>query len=697
MLRQIEKLGLKTSLRLVFALFLALTFLVTAFTLERVVRRAAEASVERHARGEMGIIATLAAAAVARQEAPDAGQALANLVWQVEATGGDQDVAFVVVETADGSVLAKSASRDWLDRVNQVFPPSGGRRHDAFQERDGLYLLSVPVPPAADPSGAPVAWVLSGLSADPVNEVVAGVRLSILVILVVAAAVLLGVLHLGIRNLVLRPLTAMSGLAEKVSESDLTGRAEVRSGDELGRVAESLNRIIGNLGETVQRIRGVSEAVAQVIERATRTGATVAEGAGTVSARVAETGRSMSQMLQSLKGIAENVEVLAKGAEESSSSIVEMAATNDEVAENIGQLAGSVGETTAAIEEMTYSIKEVAKNVEQLSATAEQTSSSMSRMHLSIGQVESNANETARLSEQATRDAELGAESIGRTLAGIDKIKASSKEAATVIEQLGRRIGTVGNILGVIDDVAEQTNLLALNAAILAAQSGEHGKGFAVVADEIKDLAERTGASTKEIAELIRSVQDESQNAVHAMERGVKNVEEGVRLGQEAETALKKIQASSQRSTQMVKAIAAATVEQARGSKDVTGAISRIAETVQQIATATSEQARGSEQIMKSAEKMKVITKYVERSSQEQATGSKQITRSIESIGEMANQLNRAQRDQTREAEAALGTVRDIKEVAEAQTGAVRELEAAIQDLARQADVLRTEVRRFRT
>ncbi len=156
-------------------------------------------------------------------------------------------------------------------------------------------------------------------------------------------------------------------------------------------------------------------------------------------------------------------------------------------------------------------------------------------MDASIGQVETNANETARLSEQVSEDAQSGVESLQKTLSGIDRIKETSRTAAGVIESLGKRISDIGNILNVIDDVAEQTNLLALNAAIIAAQAGEHGKGFAVVAEEIKDLAERTGASTKEIAELIRSIQEESRNAVAVMNQGVKNVEEGVQLGREAE------------------------------------------------------------------------------------------------------------------------------------------------------------------
>ena len=604
----------------------------------------------------------------------------------------ERDVRAIIVLGPEGRPIAQSLGTD-VKESQQIVDAFNRKNHPVRMQLPNGHLV------VADPlsfPGSSMGYVLVDVDQQSVDEVLRGLRRTVLVALLIGCAVFVALVWAISRVFILRPLTGMMSMASKLSEADLTGRVEHASSDELGSMAEALNQIGAGLRDTLSRIRGVSEAVAQVIEQISLTGTTVSSGASTILSRVEETSSSMVQVLASLRGIAQNVEVLYQSAEESRSSIAEVAATNEEVAENVQAMAASVEETTAAIEEMTFSIKAVAKNIQELYASTEETSTSMSQMDVSISQVEMNANEAARLSEQVSLDAESGVESLRKTLAGIDKIKDSSRTTSSVIESLGRRISEIGNILGVIDDVADQTNLLALNAAIIAAQAGEHGKGFAVVAEEIKDLAERTGASTKEIAEVIRSIQDESRNAASVMNQGVRNVEEAVQLGREAQDALKKIHGSADKTTTMTQAIARATVEQARGSKQVTGAIQRISETVQQISRASNEQAKGTEQIMKSAERMKVITNHVQRSSQEQAQASKQITKAIQSISEMVTHLNQAQKDQTLGSEQVLKAVEAIKLVSEQQTRSVRQLEEAIVSLRRQAEVLRAEVSRYR-
>ena len=692
MLRTLDRLGLKRSLYLAFGVALLVSAGGAVVAIGAVVRSSLLEGLVQH--GE-SVVHSLAAELPAAVEAGN----LARVQDEIEHDVRGAPIAWVVVLRADGTVAASVMKAPGAPPLEGIVEAHREARFAHMARLPGILAFSQPLALAASrpgEPGKPTGHVLVGLSTAAVEGSVARAQWTAALVLFGAAFLLAGMGWLLTPRLLFQPIAEMQRVAHRMADRDLTARAVPRTQDELGRLAGSLNQIGENLAATVGQLEGVMSGVNEVIGRIKKTGSVVAEGVGTVTARVLDTSASMERMIEGFKGIANSVETLAQSADESSSSILEMAATNDEVVENIQALAASVEETTAAIEQMTTSIKDVAQNIDDLSATAEETSSSMNEMDVSISQVESNANETAKLSEQAQRDAEVGAEALSRTIAGIHKIKGSSEEAASVIEVLGQKIAVIGNILNVIDDVAEQTNLLALNAAILAAQSGEHGKGFAVVADEIKDLAERTGASTKEISDLVRSVQEESKNAIHAMNRGVRAVEEGVRLGQDAEGALKKIQESSQKSTQMVKAIARATIEQARGSKQVTMAINRIATTVGQIAAATSEQARGSEQIMKSAEKMKIITKHVERSSQEQARGSKQITRSIESISEMVNHLNRSQKDQSQSSEKVMHAVVQIQQVAEAQTYSVRELEAAIVDLASQAQVLAGEVKRFK-
>jgi methyl-accepting chemotaxis protein len=435
---------------------------------------------------------------------------------------------------------------------------------------------------------------------------------------------------------------ALGDMLAKIGDRDFEGA--MRTGRDYGLTLGRGDQVLGRLQSEADDARRALTAQRTTLEAIGMSLTSMNEILLTQSHTVREVARTLEEDMDTHRNISASVEGLSHSAEESSSSILEMVAINNEVRENIHNLALSVQETTTAIEEMTFSSKEVAKNIEELSTAAEETAASMNQMDVSIGQVETNANETSKLSETVSRDAETGVAAIKQTIQGIDKIKDSSRIAAEVIGNLGQRISEIGNILNVIDDVAEQTNLLALNAAIIAAQAGEHGRGFAVVADEIKALAERTGASTKEIAELVKTIQDQSRRATNVMSQGVDNVEEGVRLGHNAEDALRKIVDSAKRSTLMIQAIAQATVEQAKGSKQVTNAISRIAETVQQIAYATAEQAKGSEHIMQSAERMRGITQQVERSADEQNRGGRQITQSIENIREVADQISHAQK-----------------------------------------------------
>jgi methyl-accepting chemotaxis protein len=337
----------------------------------------------------------------------------------------------------------------------------------------------------------------------------------------------------------------------------------------------------------------------------------------------------------------------------------------------------------------------IVDNTHALASASEELTSVSQQMSAAAEQTTAQANLVSAAAEQVSGNTRMVSGSIDNLVASIHEIAKNAQDAAGVarravdmagvtsgtMDALGRSSIEIGAVVKAITSIAEQTNLLALNAAIIAAQAGEHGKGFAVVADEIKDLAERAGSSTREIADLIKTIQAESKNAIAAVERGTLTVDRGVVVSADAERALKKILESSQKSTNMVRAIARATVEQARGSKQVTDSIGRIAETVQQIATATSEQARGSELIMKGAEKMRQITQQVERSAQEQARGGRQITAAMENISGMVQQLHGVQRAQSRGGEQTLEAVQRIQGVTRANARHLRALAGAAERL----------------
>ena len=229
----------------------------------------------------------------------------------------------------------------------------------------------------------------------------------------------------------------------------------------------------------------------------------------------------------------------------------------------------------------------------------------MYEMDISIRQVENNANETARLSEDVSRAAGVGAQAINHTIDGINKIKDSSEETVSIIQNLGGKIGEIGKILEVIDDVAEQTNLLALNAAIEAARAGEQGRGFAVVADEVRKLAERTAASTREITGLIEGVRDGARDAIGSMDVAVGRVEEGVLRANDAGSAIARIGEANSNAVERVNEIGHAIREQGSAST----AIAQRVESIAQMAEEGSRAATGSAAVARALDQLAVQMK----------------------------------------------------------------------------------------
>jgi methyl-accepting chemotaxis protein len=170
-------------------------------------------------------------------------------------------------------------------------------------------------------------------------------------------------------------------------------------------------------------------------------------------------------------------------------------------------------------------------------------------------------------------------------------IAGSTECAASRIAELGKNSEHIGRIIAVINDIADQTNLLALNAAIEAARAGAQGRGFAVVADEVRKLAERTTKATKEIAEMVRTIQAETKNAVEALRAGSHDVEVGVGKTTESEVAMNQIIEVAEEVGSLIASIATAASEQASATEDTTRNITQISSLAQESAEAAEQAA----------------------------------------------------------------------------------------------------------
>ncbi|WP_375468518.1 methyl-accepting chemotaxis protein [uncultured Nostoc sp.] len=356
---------------------------------------------------------------------------------------------------------------------------------------------------------------------------------------------------------------------EAVRQGNLNAQATVFSEDELGHLATGFNemaRVVFTTTSEAQRKADEQEEAKENLQRqvirllddvegAARGDLTVqAEVTADVLGAVAD---AFNLTIQNLRDIVQQVKVAAKD--------VTKGATNSETFARA--LSG-----------------DALRQAEELAVTL----NSVQVMTDSIQRVAEAAREAETVARDASTIALKGGEAVENTVAGILEIRETVAETTRKVKRLAESSQEISKIVALISQIASRTNLLALNASIEAARAGEAGRGFAIVADEVRQLADKSAKSLKEIEQIVMQIQSETGSVMTAMEEGTQQVIKGTKLAEEAKRSLENIIQVANRIDILVRSITTDTVEQTETSR----AVAHVMQSVELTAQETSQEAQ---------------------------------------------------------------------------------------------------------
>lgn len=400
-------------------------------------------------------------------------------------------------------------------------------------------------------------------------------------------------LAVWISRSITRSLGQCADLFNVVAKGDLTGRMNLDQKDEIGQLAQSMDRVSETLQGVVGRIRGVSQSISASSDELTR----VSHGLLTQS-------EEMSVQAVSV----------ASGTEQMSANITTMAATAEQMSVNMSSI-------SSASEQISVNVGTIAQAADDTARNVEAVNSAIDGITRAFQTIAGDAKEGAQVTDRARQMA------------------ARATETMNVLDTSASEINKVTEVIKMI---ALQTNLLALNATIEATSAGEAGKGFAVVAGEIKELAGQSARAAEDIARKIEGIQGSTRDAVKVIEGVAQTIDtinsSAGRISdsvasqtQVAQNIFNNVGEASRRVANIAKSIA----EVSKGATDMsrnTGEASKGATDVSRNAT---EAAKAAEQVAANIHDVSQATK-------ESAASATKVNQSAKDLHHIAAELTKA-------------------------------------------------------
>lgn len=547
------------------------------------------------------------------------------------------------------------------------------------------------------PLNHPTAGLLIALDSSPITVASKHMQQTLLLI-VIGVMIVATIIGLFIARGIAKPLNSVVLNLQEIAEgeADLTRSLRVATRDEVGILAGSFNRFIARLRDMVQRTRETADHLSSATHSIRSKFADVNQGAIEQTKALESSHQSVTEIGGTAVEIADNVSNLVASVQQSAAATQELESTTFSITEQMEDLFGIISDISSSIHDLSSSNEQIDGNIVELSNSARETSLSVEHLEQATSAIEKSAEQTSQLAQQAVAQSQEGKAAVQDTIRGISGLQQLIEQAHLTIRELGERSDAIGNIVNVIAEVADQTNLLALNAAIIAAQAGEHGQGFAVVAEEIRNLAERTSVSTKEIAEIIENLQQGTVAAVTTIEAGSVRAHQEVARSHAAGEALEKLHESSLVSTEQITDIARETQKQSEENRKITQAVIGVTKMLEQISQAISQQTVSTRNLSESAGSMKSIAARVKNSTSEQGRGSQQIAQSMEHIQQMIELIDSATQAQSERCNDVVQSVARVRQIAEENAGRAADMDIVVEELSEQTKGLSTEMGAFK-
>ncbi len=406
----------------------------------------------------------------------------------------------------------------------------------------------------------------------------------ITILLALAATIVLTVLARRLSA----PLVALTGVAEEATAGNLDARAELAGTIETRSLGQGFNALLTqaqnllkeqaeNAAEQLRQRQSLEDEIADLMEDV----GDAADGDLRVRAKLSE--GDVGIVADLFNSIIENLRITTQQVKSStnkvSASLLENEATVLDLSAQAVEEAESLQDTMEAVEDISKSIDEVAANANQASALTKDTFATV----------------------------QAGTESMDQTVTSILGLRSTVGETAKKIKRLGESAQKISQAVSLIDEIALKTNLLAVNASVEAARAGEMGQGFTAVAEQVGSLAEQSAAATKEIAQIVSGIQNETQEVVEAIETGTAQVVDSTSLVEATKTRMAEVLIKSEQINQLMSQISASAQYQTESSAAVTDLVKEAAE-------GSAKRSKSSKEMAKSIQETAQIAQALEAS-----------------------------------------------------------------------------------